>query len=332
MQQTTTTSTLNNPLVTVVIPVYNVERYLEECLASVINQTYRNIEIILINDGSTDSSGAIADKIAKKDLRLQVIHKINGGLSEARNIGIKIAKGEYITFIDSDDYIDKKFIDTLLHSAFKFDADIIQCDNTRKANLMGSGINKTISITGVEAFEKLMKYKTLSPTVWAKLYKLSLFKNNGLSFPIGRLHEDTALLYKLVYFSQQITHISFTLYYYRINNTSIMNSHYSDKHYGSVIQYHNELDEFILKNNIKIANHVIFRHKALRFLSILNKIALHQIDDKDATLKIRYAYIASSFRAKSVLCFIGIIPAYLPIMFRVIGRTTPLIRNILGKT
>lgn len=332
MHQPTWNSQANTPLVTIVVPIYNVEKYLKECLASIMDQTYRNIEIILVNDGSTDSSGTTAEKIAKDDSRIIVLHKINGGLSEARNTGINIANGKYITFIDSDDYIDKRFIEKLLYSALKFNADIIQCDNSRKSNLIGSGSNKATSITGLAAFEKLMRYKTISPTAWAKLYKLSLFKNNGLSFPIGRLHEDTALLYKLIYFSKQIVCISSTLYYYRINNTSIMNSRYSDKHYGSVIQYHHELDEFILKNKIEITDDIIFRHKALRFLSILNKMALHQIDDKDIILKIRHSYVVSSIKAKSLLCLVGVAPAYSPFMFRIIERMTPLIRNVLGKT
>ena len=99
-------------LITVIIPVYNVEKYLKECLESIINQTYKNLEIILIDDGSTDASGEICDEYSKRDNRIRVVHKANGGLSSARNLGLDIANGEYVTFIDSDDYIDLEFMKT----------------------------------------------------------------------------------------------------------------------------------------------------------------------------------------------------------------------------
>lgn len=110
--------------ISIIIPVYNVKKYLNDCIQSVINQTYNNLEIILIDDGSTDGSGDYCDEIAKKDSRIFVYHKTNGGLSEARNVGIKISTGKYITFIDSDDYIENLYIETLYNSLIEYKADI----------------------------------------------------------------------------------------------------------------------------------------------------------------------------------------------------------------
>jgi len=115
---------MKNPLITIIIPVYKVEQYLEKCLDSVINQDYPYLEIILVDDGSPDSSGKICDEYAKNDKRIVVIHKLNGGLSDARNVAINAALGEYITFVDSDDFIEEDYISTLLNLVQKYDADI----------------------------------------------------------------------------------------------------------------------------------------------------------------------------------------------------------------
>lgn len=195
---------MKQPLVSVVIPVYNVEKYLEECFNSVVGQSYENIEIILVDDGSTDTSSEIADRLASSDLRVSVIHKENGGLSDARNVGMRAAKGTYITFLDSDDCMSKDFIYTLTWLAVKNNADITQCDNSRDLSHLGDGAASTIVMSGVSSFLELMKFKIVSPTVWGKLYKKSLFHDNNIEFPVGRLHEDTAVLYKLIYFANTV--------------------------------------------------------------------------------------------------------------------------------
>ena len=320
------------PLVSVVIPVYNVEKYLEECLNTIINQTYSNIEVIVVNDGSTDSSGVIAEKFLTIDSRLTVIHKVNGGLSDARNAGMSIATGKYITFIDSDDYVDYHFVETLTELAEKINADIVQSNNSRDPSRLGTGSKKYSVMHGNEAFVKLMKYKTISPTAWAKLYKLSIFSNNDLKFPVGRLHEDTALLYKLIYHANKIIHLDRTLYYYRINNESIMCANYTERHYSSVVTYHAELDDFISSKSIPVSRRIIQKHKALRFLSILNKMALHDSDKSTAYMGIRNEYVKFSLRSRSVVSILGTIPAYFPAIFRTIRSTTPIVRKMLGKT
>lgn len=319
------------PLVSMVVPVYNVEEYLEECFDSIITQTYKNIEIFLINDGSTDNSGKIASKLAQNDSRVTVIHKENGGLSDARNAGMKIARGEYITFIDSDDYVDKNFVKNLVRLAEETDADIVQCNNSRRSDQLGDGSAKYVSMSGKDAFIELMKFKTVSPTAWGKLYRMVLFSNNDLVFPVGRLHEDTAVLYKLVYLANRVVCSDLVLYYYRMNSVSIMTASYTKKHYESVAKYHEELDGFIIKNEINIDKKVIYKHKALRLLSVLNKLALYGKENSAVYRKFKLEYKELSGKAHSLVCVIGIIPVILPSVFRGIKDVTPKIRKVLGK-
>jgi len=322
---------MKEPLVSIILPVYNVEKYLEECFISVKSQTYKNIEIIIVDDGATDDSGKIADKLAAEDKRTVVLHKTNGGLSDARNKGMKIAKGEYITFVDSDDAIDKKFIEILVRHAQKNNADITQCNNSRNLEDFSKGSGRPTVLTGKNAFVSLMKYKTIAPTAWGKLYKKSLFTNNNLDFPIGRIHEDTAVLYRLIYNADTIVCIDLVMYYYRLNNDSIMTSNYTAKHYESVIQYHDELDEFIQKNTINLSKQTLSKHKALRLLSVLNKLALHNQHHTQAYNTLREDYTRHSRHSFSPICFIGIIPASYPILFQATKRATPIVRRVLGK-
>lgn len=323
---------MTDPLVSIVIPVYNVEEYLEECFNAVVEQTYENIEIILIDDGSTDDSGVIGDRLVQNESRAILVHKDNGGLSDARNVGIRLAKGEYITFVDSDDYIDKRFIEKLLKSAVKAGADIVQCDNSRNASLLGKGSNKFAVMSGQEAFIELMKFRIVSPTAWGKLYRLSLFRGNNLEFPIGRLHEDTAILYKLVYFANTIVCLDMILYYYRINYSSIMTSVYTKNHYESVVKYHDELDEFIHDNQVVIDKTAVYKHKALRLLSVLSKLAQNKAKMGIVYNNFQQEYVRLFLKSHSIVCLFGIVPVFLPSIFRIARVFNPVIRNILGKT
>jgi glycosyltransferase involved in cell wall biosynthesis len=320
------------PLVSIVIPIYNVEKYLEECLNSVINQTYKSIEVILVDDGSTDRSGVIADRLARDDARLTVIHKSNGGLSDARNVGMRLAKGKYITFVDSDDYVDERFIEKILTMAERSSADIVQCNNSRSSDQLGKGSNKFVAMSGRDAFVKLMKFRIVSPTAWGKLYRLSLFRDNNLEFPVGRLHEDTAILYKLVYFASSIICLDMVLYYYRINSNSIMSSAYTKNHHESVVKYHEELDNFIYNNQVTINETTIYKHKALRLLSVLNKLAQHRAEATNVYSDFRLEYVKFFVKSRSIVCLFGITPIFMPGIFRIVSRATPTIRRILGKT
>lgn len=209
---------INASLISIIIPVYKVEPFLRQCLDSVIGQSYANLEIILVDDGSPDRCPEICDKYAQKDNRINVIHKENGGLSSARNSGLDACKGDYITFVDSDDWISEQYIETLFLLIIEEDADIVIGENKLfYNNCLDIDKNKRIitnNYTQQEALNALFRKNLVSHTVsWGKLYKKSLFKN--LRFPIDRYHEDEFTTYILFFNSTKITYTNKILYYYR---------------------------------------------------------------------------------------------------------------------
>lgn len=216
---------LNNasPLISIIVPVYNVEKYIVKCIESIIKQSYANIEIILINDGSTDKSNEYCKCYNKKDDRIILVNKENGGLSDARNKGIDIAKGEYITFIDSDDYIDSLMIEKMVNRILIDKSDIVIC-NFHKVNKYGEildkgRIEKDDVITGFEANQMMNINYSVS---WGKLFKTDLF--NGLRFPLKKQHEDEFLAHRLLGKDRKISIIKECMYNYLVRDDSIMNS------------------------------------------------------------------------------------------------------------
>ena len=181
-------------MVSVIIPIYNVEKYLKKCIESVINQTFSDLEIILVNDGSTDNCKEICEDYKSKDNRIKFIHKSNGGLSSARNAGIQVATGDYYTFIDSDDYIMSDMIEQLVYMAQLTDADISLCCKTNQENGFEEGINKKIEIfTKEEALKCILTEKKILTSAWGKLYKRKLF--NEVRYPDGKIYEDLGTTY-----------------------------------------------------------------------------------------------------------------------------------------
>lgn len=234
-------------LISVVIPVYKVESYLSRCIDSVLSQTYPNIDVILVNDGSPDNCGTICDDYARKDDRIKVIHKENEGLSAARNTGIEAATGEYITFIDSDDWVHESYLDTLYTNLVKNGADLSACE-FRKVTEQVSDLdlyNKpTIySYSNVEALGQFVgEYYTQMVVACGKLYKKSLFEN--VSFPKGKLHEDEFTTYKLIYNSTKISFTTEPLYYYFQRPDSIIGAGYSLQKRLDVLESYEERADF----------------------------------------------------------------------------------------
>lgn len=225
----------DNELISVIIPVYGVEKYLNKCIQSILSQTYTNLEIILIDDGSPDNCPFICDQYARQDFRVKVIHKINEGLSSARNAGLDIASGQYITFIDSDDWISEDFIHTL-YGALKSTNSQISVGNTQivhvDASINETDLKRSESLQIFTSFEAVVNMyqhtKGLSlqfVTVWNNLYEARLF--NTLRFPKGKNNEDEFVNYKLFFLANQIVYSSKKIYYYFIRNDSIMRSEYS---------------------------------------------------------------------------------------------------------
>ena len=225
-----------NKLISIIVPIYKVENYLKKCINSIINQTYKNIEILLIDDGSPDNCGIICDEYAKKDKRVKVIHKKNGGLSDARNYGIEASTGDYIIFVDSDDYISKNMCEILIKNALKYDADIISCnykeiysDNNRE-KINKQSIKKELEVyNNLEVIYKyFFDYTVDINVVWNKLYKRELFfKRESIRFPKGKLHEDDYTICKLYYYANKIVIINDVLYYY-IRRCDSITGNFSD--------------------------------------------------------------------------------------------------------
>ena len=214
-----------NELVSVIVPVYNVERYLNRCLDSIISQSYDNIEIILIDDGSTDLSGKICDQYKLKDSRVITIHKSNGGLSDARNTGLSVAKGNYYIFVDSDDYISKDHIECLYRNLLNYQADIsianLLCVDTdghpvgteKKEDKRISTFNKKMAI------KELLVSGCFSNSSSGKMFKSELFAN--VRFPKGRIYEDVATIYKAFLNANKVVYINQNIYYYVYHGESI---------------------------------------------------------------------------------------------------------------
>ena len=219
------------PLLSIIVPIYNVEQYLDRCIQSILNQTYQNLEIILVDDGATDCSGAIADSYAAKDKRIKVFHKENGGLSDARNYGLEHVTGDYILFIDSDDFIVNIMCERLITVASSNNADIVSCnyyiyrgDDDISIHTMSVQYDKR-TFTGMD----MLRYYLLKTepfdlnVVWNKIFKLDLF--NGVEpvrFPKGRVQEDNFTIFRLFLNANSIVTVNEPLYYYVQRAGSIM--------------------------------------------------------------------------------------------------------------
>ena len=230
---------MNERTISVVIPVYNVDQYLEECIESVRRQKYHHLDIILVDDGSTDKCPAICDQAAFRDERIRVIHKKNGGLSDARNTGLKFAKGDYVTFLDSDDYIDEDFIMQIYTDMYACHADIGIADYCRfkdgsdPAEVHNADvISEYMLMDPVTCLKKMYQGKchAMSFVAWGKIYRKTLFTDHNILYPVGKLHEDTFVTYRLLYEADRISYTDRMLYYYRERSGSIMQSGFNLKH------------------------------------------------------------------------------------------------------
>lgn len=222
---------MENQLISVIVPVYNVEEYLKQCLDSILEQTFSNYEVILVNDGSTDSSGLICQEYAEKDSRIRYFEKENGGLSDARNYGIEQAQGEYLTFVDSDDFLDKMHLNVLYTALVSNNVDIsiVNYANYQTSNAtfylhtFGEYYEKNYSSEELLDNLAILERNDLSfSTIWGKLYKRSVF--SFLRFPKGVIGEDVALIYKIYTQVDKIVYAHKDTYIYRENDSGITKS------------------------------------------------------------------------------------------------------------
>jgi len=288
-------------LISIVVPIYNVEKYLNRCVDSILGQTYRNIEIILVDDGSPDGCAKICDEYSLKDNRIKVIHKKNGGLSDARNKGIELAKGVYISFVDADDLIAPYFIEILYNMCIKYSCDIsmgyfqqfetkisfsTECDKEIKA------------FSNIEMVKNLCNDMYLqSVVVWNKLYKTTLFQN--INYPFGKIYEDEATTYKLYYAANKIVVTTQILYGYSYRQGSITKSCFSIKNLD-FIGIAKERAEFY-KDNDEMELYIQFlRLYCYTLISFYNKIRIEMNEEKRIPkelfneYKIQYKYMVKS--------------------------------------
>lgn len=245
--------------VSVIVPVYNVEDYLRKCIDSIIDQSYKNIEIILVDDGSPDGCPAICDEYAKWERRIKVIHKGNGGLSDARNSGILESSGEYIAFVDSDDYIAADFIKVLLDQAVKHEADISVCNFYRVYDQKLVAETKPVhfaELTNIEAMRDVFAYPSLCDIMSCnKLYKRELFVKNEVAFPVGKIYEDDFVTYKLCYYADRVVFIDEPLYYYTQREGSITRSRFSKKTFD-MVEASRGAGAWVMENNLPLTQEV----------------------------------------------------------------------------
>lgn len=249
------------PLISVIVAIYNVEKYLSRCIESIINQTYQKLEIILIDDGSQDNSLEIALKYAKKDKRICVMAKENGGLSDARNWGLRIAKGEYYSFIDGDDYIAVHMLERLYNELYLSAADIAVCDfkkvyegsEEKNRNVDVSTFSTQIYRSKDVIYKLILKYDITYSVAWNKLYRKNLF--DGIEYPVGKIHEDEYITYKLLFKACKIVHIEEKMYFYLQRNGSIMRRPFSEERFCKIEAYKQRAD-FMINKNMFVAESV----------------------------------------------------------------------------
>ena len=305
--------------VSIIVPIYKVEKYLEKCIDSILNQTYKNLEIILVDDGSPDKCPKICDDYAKKDERIKVIHKKNGGLSDARNFGINIATGDYISFIDSDDFISNDYVEYLLNLIVKYDADmsvILPLKFKEESKIKINQKNAKIKVySAYKALEVMLYQKEFDNAAWGKLYSRKIIK--GIEFPKGKLYEDIGTTYKYILKSNKVVYSNAIKYFYLQRNDSIMGSDFKSKELDYIYQAENLLQDILTLENTTLLKAAICRYVNANF-SILLKMKKSHTNIKEEKIirknlkKYRFNVLAdykSRFKTKIaiILTYIGVL-------------------------
>ncbi|MDF2881617.1 MAG: hypothetical protein K0R54_2174 [Clostridiaceae bacterium] len=276
--------------ISIIVPVYNVEYYLKRCIDSILNQTIKNIEIILVNDGSKDKSGDICEEYKKKDHRVIVIHKKNGGLSSARNAGLEIAAGELVGFVDSDDWIEPDYFETLYNGIIRYNADISVMHfkivtNYKKIQFATKVKEQWVGFDRNQAMESFFSNNFIGNSAGNKLYRSNLFKD--IKYPEGMLMEDKATTYKLIDKSNLVVVNSSRKYHYYLRSDSIMQSNFNRKKFD-LLQIHMDQIEFVDKNYPELYELIRARYsyEAFRLLLMMIRSNYSEKWDLERCLKI----------------------------------------------
>ena len=263
---------MDNELISIVVPVYKVEKYLEKCVKSILKQTYTNLEIILVDDGSPDKCGQLCDELAKTDNRIKVFHKANGGLSDARNYGVERANGEYIGFVDSDDYIHENMYEELYKAIKKSGTAIAECGvtrvykNTLRPHYEGEDYFLVLDREGY--LKEYLENKRLYGSAWCKLIHKNLAKK--IKFPTGKIYEDAFYTLELLKTVDKYTLISGNYYYYYIRENSITTRPFSAKDMD-YIEIMDQIRDYTLSNFPKFKEQLLVR-LIYAYLSIFNQL------------------------------------------------------------
>lgn len=236
------------PKISIVVPVYKVEKYIDKCVQSLIQQTYNNIEIILVDDGSPDRCPEICDRYALKDSRIKVIHKSNGGLSDARNVGLKASSGKYVLFVDSDDFIELNTCERFLNIIGDSNPDIVvgnanRIENEKVIPMKHKTNTRGQIITGEQYLLKELKFGTMYMAAWLNLYNKDFLLNNDLEFKVGFLHEDEHFTPRAFLKAKKVIGTDITFYNYLIRPGSITTVKNKEKNAQHMIQICEELEE-----------------------------------------------------------------------------------------
>lgn len=235
-----------SPIFSIIVPVYNVEEDLERCVSALTSQTLQDLEIILVDDGSTDSSAVLCDRFSFQDSRIRVIHKANGGLSDARNEGLKIAVGEYIMFVDSDDYIDVDSCEKLA-AYLRCSPDIVIGDAYLEggySNVEHADFPKGFSFSGKEYMKEAYLQKAMPPAVWLNIYRREYLEQSDICFKKGILHEDIEFTPRVFYHADSVVFSGQRFYHYVIRGGSIMNAKNKDQNFIDVHNTCLELEQY----------------------------------------------------------------------------------------
>ena len=294
-------------LISIVVPIYNAETYLNQCIKSIIEQSYKNIEIILINDGSTDDSGIICDEYAQKDIRIKVIHNKNQGVSISRNIGIQEARGEYISFVDADDFISKKYVEILYQLIIKDNAQISTVGNDEyyegKMIKTSKGIRKVLH--SEEAIKMILKERDMTHVCWGKMYKKELFDDEDIKFDSTmKIGEDLKIIIPIIEKCKKISiDTREKLYHYRKNEKSITQQKGKKDLWIQEIELSKQIVEWTYKKYPKVTNSAIQRYVRVNITFLVKMIKeskknlmeeIKQVKYNIKGYKIRYIFFTSS--------------------------------------
>lgn len=257
--------------ISIIVPVYNVEQYLEKCVESLIRQSYHNLEIILVNDGSTDTSAKLCDFLSKKDDRIKVIHKENGGLSDARNHGVNAASGEYIGFVDSDDYIHEDMYHHLYEKITQEDADVAECNFTIVYENKFKYVTEEeydLVLNQEQYLQEYLSMKKLYGATCARLIKASIAKK--IEFPVGKVYEDMYYALELIQIAKKYVITSKPYYYYLVRTGSITNEHFNERQLA-LIDVVKDFKTFTLSSYPNLKKEMLSR-EMYAYFSVFNQI------------------------------------------------------------